>query len=199
MSENTELKKLGQKAYLGYHHDGIIDIILGLCTLGFGIRMAIDSPVFLFMSWVPILFYLPLKNRITVPRYGYVRFTSDRSRAILFSLVIVVGVVFLAFFIGLFVFASGNSIPQIVDQWLKQYHMLLLGGFAALALAGAAVFTGIRRFLGYALLFIAIIAIGIWMELPAPAYVIVLGAIIFLIGLWMLYRFMSSHPIISRE
>ena len=199
MSQNSELKKLGQKTYLEYHQDGIIDLILGLCTLGFGIRMATESPVFIFLSWVPILFYLPLKNRITVPRYGYVRFTSDRSRAILFSLAIVIGMVFLAFFFGFYVFASGNNIPPAFDQWLNRYHMLLLGGIVAAALAGAAIFTGIRRFYGYALLFIAVIALGITLGLPAPVYVIVIGTIIFLSGVWLLYRFINKHPNTSQE
>jgi hypothetical protein len=77
--------------------------------------------------------------------------------------------------------------------------MLLLGGIVAVALAGAAIFTGIRRFYGYALLFIAVIALGITLGLPAPVYVIAIGAIIFLSGVLLLYRFINKHPNTSQE
>lgn len=199
MSTAKEFKKLGRKTYLGYHQDGIIDIILGLCTLGFGIRMATETPVFLFLSWIPILFYIPLKNRITVPRYGYVRFTSDRSRSVIYALTIVVGIVLFAFFFGLYMFRVSDGIPPAIDLWLKEYHMVLLGGIAGITISGAAFFTGIHRFYGYALLFIAVPLIGVLLGIPEPTSVILLGAIIFLIGAWMLYRFLSTHPIIEEE
>ena len=199
MSTDNELKKLGRKTYLGYHQDGIIDIILGLCTLGFGIRMATDSVVFMFFSWLPILFYLPLKNRITVPRYGYVRFTSDRRTAIIFSITLIVGLVLLVFFFGLYVFNSSDGLPPVFDDLLAKYLMLFFGGMVAIGLFGAALFTGIRRFYGYALLFIIVPMFGIWLRIPEPIFVIILGTIIFLIGTWMLYRFVSTHPIAAKE
>ena len=80
MSQSDELKKLSRKAYLSYHQDGLIDILIGLGVLGFGLMMLTDSVVFNMMAWMPIIFYVPLKNRITVPRFGYVQFTSERVK-----------------------------------------------------------------------------------------------------------------------
>jgi len=72
MSQEKQFKDLGRKAYLSYHQDGLIDILIGLGILGFGLMMLTDSVVFNMLAWMPIIFYVPLKNRITVPRFGYV-------------------------------------------------------------------------------------------------------------------------------
>ena len=195
MSDNLKLKQLEKKAYTAYHQDGVLDIIIGLCLLGFGVRMATDSPAFLIMSWLPILFYLPLKNRITIPRFGYVRFNSERGITVKFSLAIAVGLVFVVFILGLIVFAGSQVLPTSIKGWLKEYHMLLLGGFAAIAFAGAGFFTGINRFYSYAVLIIIIILTGIWLGLPAPIYVIGIGILILMVGLVLVYRFMQKYPI----
>lgn len=199
MADNLDLKKLEKKAYLEYQQDGILDIIIGLSILGFGIQMATDSAAFLFLSWVPILFYVPLKNRITVPRFGYVQFDSDRSKTLKYSLAMVVGLVFLVFFMGIYIFTVGNNIPPTVNAFIKKYHMLILGGFAALTFMGVAIFTGVLRFMGYALLMPAVIAIGIWLDVPAPIYILIVGGLILLSGILLLFQFLKSHPIVSQD
>ena len=111
MNEKQAFDKLRRRAYLEYHKDGILDILIGLCVIGFGLNMLTDSSALLILSWMPIIFYVPLKNRITVPRFGYVRFDSDRSRSVRASMGILSGVLMLGLFIGIYVFTVGDKIP----------------------------------------------------------------------------------------
>ena len=46
MSQDKELKDLARKAYISYHQDGIIDILLGIGILGFGLMLLTGSVVF---------------------------------------------------------------------------------------------------------------------------------------------------------
>ena len=98
MSQDKQFKELSRKAYLSYHQDGLIDILIGLGILGFGLMMLTDSIVFNLLAWMPIIFYVPLKNRITVPRFGYVQFSSERTKKLRSLLVFLVGLLALIFF-----------------------------------------------------------------------------------------------------
>ena len=52
MSPTTEFKLLERRAYLSYHQDGVIDIIVGLGMLGFGIYLAIDQLFYMLAAWL---------------------------------------------------------------------------------------------------------------------------------------------------
>ena len=77
MAGKDGFSKLERKAYLSYHQDGLIDIIIGLCTVGFAVNMLADNATFTILGWMPVLFFAPLKNWITIPR---VSVTSDLIR-----------------------------------------------------------------------------------------------------------------------
>ena len=47
--------------------------------LGFGTFMMTDNIAFLMFGWFVMMMYVFLKNRITVPRFGYVRFESEKN------------------------------------------------------------------------------------------------------------------------
>ncbi|MCP5099100.1 MAG: hypothetical protein GY943_26400, partial [Chloroflexi bacterium] len=82
MAPNTNLKALRQKTYLSYHQDGIIDLMVGLSTLGFGISMAAEGSGFIVLSWIGFLLYAPLKKVITVPRLGFVKFDDEQTQRV---------------------------------------------------------------------------------------------------------------------
>ena len=191
MSQELDFSSLQRKTYQAYQQDGLIDIIIGWMVIGFGLNMIFDNAAFLFMGWFPILFYVPLKNRITVPRTGYVKFHA--SNKIVFGLVIAA---LLVLVLGMFIFfISGPDILSASMQaWLKQYYMLLLGVIAALCFLGAAALTGISRLYAYALLFLVMFSLGTWLNIPAAIYVIITGAIIEAVGIWMMVRFLRRYP-----
>ncbi len=201
MSQEQDFKKLQQRTYQSNHQDGLIDMIIGLSMIGFGLNMAFDSSVFLFMSWMTIIFYVPFKNRITVPRIGYVKFSTSKTNMIIG---VAVAVLLFVFLLGTFVYLIGdsnNSSPQLTDwlTWFRQYHMLVLGSIFALCCAGAALLTGIRRLYAYAVLTIGIFAAAFWLGVEPPIYVLTTGLLIEAVGIWLLVRFLRKYPLASEE
>ena len=194
MRDKSGLKGVARQAYLSYHQDGIIDIIVGIGIIGFGLMMLTGSVVFGFLTWMPTLFYVPLKNQITIPRFGYVRFTGEQEQRRKLFMVALIGVMTLSLFTGIVVFMIFDSWPFSLRELLSEYIMLILSGFFTLAALAAAVFTGLWRFIGYALIGIAITIIGIQLSVPDPYYVILIGIIILLAGLGLLIRFLREYP-----
>jgi len=196
MSQEQDFKKLQQRTYQSYHQDGLIDMIIGWSMIGFGLNMAFDNSAFLFFAWLPIIFYVPFKNRITVPRIGYVKFTASNR--------IVIGAVLaglLVLLLGLFVFflAGPDLIPTQISVWLRQNYMLLLGSIAALCFVGAALLTSITRLYAYAIIIVAIFAGGTWLDINPPIFVIATGLLIEAVGIWLLVRFLRNYPLASEE
>lgn len=144
MSQEQDFKKLQQRTYASYHQDGLIDIIIGWAIIGFGLNMALDNSAFLFISWLPIILYVPLKNRITVPRIGYVKFSSSNS-LILGIVLAVLMVLLLGIFILLIV--GPDLIPTQISEWFREYYLLLFGTIVGLGFAGVALATGITAFM----------------------------------------------------
>jgi membrane-associated HD superfamily phosphohydrolase len=194
MSQEKDFKKLQQKTYRSYHQDGLVDIIIGLAIIGFGLNIAFDNAAFLFMGWLPIVLYVPMKNRITVPRVGYVKFQSSNK--------IVIGLVLaglLVILLGLFVFViSGpDLLSEEMQDWLQQYYMLPLAVIAALCFTGAGLLTGITRLYVYALVFLFTFIVGNWLNLNPAIYVLSTGTVIEIVGLWLLARFLREHPLLE--
>ncbi len=192
MTQETDFKKLQVRTYQFYQQDGLIDIIIGLMIIAFGLNMVFDNSAFLFMGWFPIILYVPMKNRITVPRIGYVKFYASNK--------IVIGLVLaglLVLMLGMFVFfISGPDIISPEFQvWLKQYYMLLLGVVAALCFLGAGALTGITRLYFYSVLILVIFSLGTWFNSLPALYVILTGVIVEAVGIWMLVRFLRNYPL----
>jgi len=196
MSQEQDFKKLQQKTYQSNHQDGLIDIIIGLAIIGFGLNIAFDNAVFSFMGWLPIIFYVPFKNRLTVPRIGYVKFSA--SNKIVFGLVLG-GLLVLLLGVIVFVLSGRNAFSLDLQEWLRQYYMLLFGGVAAFCFLGAGLLTGITRFYVYAFLFLLIFAIGTWFNLHPSWYVLFTGSLIETVGLWMMVRFLRKYPLPEQE
>lgn len=194
MTKYLDFKKLERRAYLSYHQDGLIDIIIGIAVIGFGLNIAADTVIFGILTWLPVIFYVPLKNYFTAPRFGYVRFSSPRQTTIRLGLAVLVGLLGLLFFVGLYVFAISGSIPALFDAWLKRYHMLIFAFVGAGLLLGAALWTGIKRFYIYAVLTVGFTAAGIWLEIHPGVFLIALGSTILVTGIWHLLRFIRNNP-----
>ena len=196
MSQEKGFKKLQQKTYQDYHQDGLIDIIIGLGFIGFGLNMAFDNYAFLFMGWLPIIFYVPIKNRLTVPRIGYVKFHA--SNKIVYGLVITVLLVIMA---GLFIFfiSGPNIISEEMQDWLSQYYMLIFGVVAALCFLGAGFLTRITRLYVYALSVLIIFAAGTWFNVHPAVYTIFTGLLIETVGIWLMVRFLRKYPLPAGE
>ena len=62
MSQDKQFKQLERMAYLSYQQDGIIDLLVGWATLSYGLNIAMDTSIWTYLGWLPIVFYIPLKT-----------------------------------------------------------------------------------------------------------------------------------------
>lgn len=199
MTQDIRFKELRQKAYLAYHQDGLIDTLVGLGILGFGVNMMTDNSAFIVLSWLPFILYAPLKKAITVPRLGYVKFDSERTKSIKLTVSLLVGLTSLAFFLGMAIFLRNDSMSADMDVFLKKYHMLLLGSFVAAGFVVVGLLSGIKRFYLQAALAELVLIGGIELGLEPPAYVMIWGGLTFLIGLVLLVQFLRQYPAVGGE
>ena len=199
MSKHNNFKDLADRAYMAYHQDGIIDMLLGAGITGFGLQMVFDSSALIVLSWMPFLFYVPLKNHITAPRFGYVRFTGEQEERTRNTRLILIGLLTFTLFMGLFVFMAYCRVAPEVRELIGQNTMLLLGGLAALFLAVAAAATGLKRFYIYAALTLLFNIAGTFLPIHEGVTTMLLGLTILISGIWLLVRFMRAYPLPDEE
>jgi hypothetical protein len=181
----TELKK---KAYLTFHNDGILDILMGWNLLVIGVSLyKHDFSLFTTINGLaPLLFYSLIKSKITLPRLGHAQFHTRRTFSI--WLVGAVG--------GIFILAA-----LIYGFFFKDTSGFV--GPIALALLGIALtmvlVSGLNRILAYAILIPLFFIIGFGLRVLSPTIIIAAGGILILAGIWMLVKFLSTYPIQSGE
>jgi hypothetical protein len=196
MEHNINLKNLERKAYLSYHEDGILDLFIGFNILLFGLWILADM-VYLAGAFVAIStpIYTQMKKQITIPRLGYVKFTSSRTAKSqkTISLLIIAG--FLAFIPGVFLFITAGMGIQAPIQFLIEYGMIVIGVAGMVLIASIAYLTELRRLNIYAVLFLAIFLSGYFLSFPFVYYLIGLGTIILVSGAYLLIRFQHNYPL----
>ncbi len=195
MTPDIDLKKLEKKAYLHFHQDGILDLLIGLIILVFGIEMVLEHfwvlPAF---SFVIISSWMPLKKLITVPRMGNVVFRKSRQTVWLFVM---------AFF-GMFVFAVTLFIAMKQGTMsalaiFTMYPLLIAAILFSIPLGAGALYFGIRRFYAYIVMVFQVLVPGQHLYSHEPSRVIFTGAAIILCGAGVLLRFIRTYTIPSEE
>jgi hypothetical protein len=194
------LKELERRAYLSYHQDGILDMFIGFSILLFGMWMLADM-AYLAGAFVAIFtpIYAQVKKQITVPRLGYVKFAPSRmaksKRTVL--LLVIAGV--LAFIPGVLLFITTQRGILAPIQLLIEYGMIVIGVAGMVLLAAVAYITEIRRLYAYSALFFAMFTGGYFLSIPFVYYIMMLGAVIMLVGLYLLIRFLRTYPLPTGE
>jgi len=193
MSTTKDLDTLKRKVYLAYHQDGILDLTAAVVLLGFGTFMLTGSVVFLTMGAIFATLYTLLKNRITVPRFGYVRFESQEKTMAQYWFLLGFGVLVLLAFLAGNIFQSNS--PTELQALKQQYHMVPLSGmlFGLPALA-AAVFLGLKRFYLYALLTVGLPALGGWLNVETYIPILAVGFVMLAVGIGLLSSFLKKYP-----
>lgn len=189
-----DLKSLEKKAFTSYHEDGIIDIFAGAWILIFGIfTLYTDKP------WVagmfPVYgfpFFALAKKKITAPRIGFVEFSGQRRS---FMLMIYIGIVAIFSCFGVLFYT--DSFPSWVYAFLHRYPILSFGLIAGVLFLVCAWITRIVRFCLYALLIMAVTAIGQMFgpHIPYEFFPVILGLIILSGGILVLILFIHTYPV----
>lgn len=196
MSTTKEFDSLKRKVYLAYHQDGILDLVAGSVVLGFGLDMLTNNIAFLMIGWLAMMLYVLIKQRITVPRFGYVRFESEKKTVQKAWISVGIGVLFVAFFLTLNIFVSKKPTSPEMQAWIQRYHMVplsaMLFGLPALA---AALFLGLKRFYLYALLAVGLPLVGAWLNIETYIPIVTTGAVIIAFGAILLVNFLKKYPL----
>jgi hypothetical protein len=199
MSQDKQFKQLERMAYLSYQQDGIVDLLIGWGTLAFGLNMAFDSSVWTLLAWMPILFYVPLKNKITVPRLGYVKFDLNRGgpgkKIVIF--LILSFLLFMVLGIAVFLLSSRPAPPVIV--WIREYTLLFYGLVGLIGFGLAGLISGIRRLFLYAVLSLLLMGGGQLLGVEEYIPFLLLGGSILVFGAVLLTRFVRRYPLAVEE
>jgi hypothetical protein len=196
MNTTNELDTLKHKIYLAYHQDGILDLAAAAVLLGFGTFMATNSVVFLILGGIFASQYVLMKQRITIPRFGYVRFEPQEKTISKLWFLMGFGVLVLLAFIALSIFINNRPGSPEMQSWMQRYHMIpysaMLFGLPALA---AAVFLGLKRFYLYALLAVVLPALGAWLNVETFIPILATGLVLLIFGIALLSSFLKKYSI----
>lgn len=202
MTKQNTLRDIEKKTYMSYHQDGLIDIVVGLYALTFGLGIIADILLESgFMTIVPgvlIAVVLPLwvvaKRKITMPRIGYVNIGTKGSNKVfaLFLGLMVAGLG--AFFLfTMLTFESGR--PEWIETILFQYGMIWIGLGAAVVGSLFAYTMGLKRLHVYGLLSLALFAGGYFLSVPFQYLLLLVGGIIIASGAVLLVQFIHKYPL----
>ena len=197
---SKDFSALKQKAFTAYHQDGILDLVYAVVLLGFGTFMLTDNVVFLGLGTIIAALYIPMKQQLTVPRFGFVRFESEQKSLTKAWILMGIGVlVLLIVFIARYFVGDTSSSPEM-QALTQQYHMVPLTGllFGIPALA-AFLYFKLPRFLLYGILTVVLPALGGWLNIETFIPVLVLGGLVLVISFIMMFRFRKRYPISKEE
>ncbi len=202
MTQQNTLREIEKKAYMSYHQDGLLDIVVGFYVLAFGLGIVADKilefgfgaimPSILIAIVLPI--WIAAKRKITMPRIGFVKFGARGSSK------------FFAILLGLAVAGLGVSMLfafMVMGQngrpwWLEvlfQYGMIWIGLGAAVIGSLFAYTMGLKRLHGYGLLSFALLAGGYFLSIPFEYLLLVIGSVIIASGAVLLVQFIRRYPL----
>jgi len=203
MTKQNTLREIEKKAYMSYHQDGLLDIVIGLYALAFGLGIIIDRiwdlsfatimPAILIAIVLPI--WIQSKRKITMPRIGFVKFGARGSNK-LFALLLGLSIAGLGVFMlfGVFMTTGQNGRPWWLEM-LFQYGMIWIGLGAAVIGSLFAYTMGLKRLYGYGLLTLALFASGHFLRIPFEYLLLAIGSVIIASGAALLTQFIRRYPL----
>ena len=193
MNTKSSINQLKRKAYLDFHQDGIIDILLGATILGFAFMIMLDNIIFSSLSWLSFTLYTSFKNAITIPRFGYVQFREENKKTGL-ALGLGIGLLILVLVLGILFILGPDRLPLAPLTFLRKFHVYLMSGIGAILMVIFGLGTGIKRLLAYGLGFLTAIAVSFLLEIRGELTLMAAGGVILLIGLVLMFRFIRRYP-----
>jgi hypothetical protein len=200
MSEKINLKNLEKNAFISYHEDGIIDIFAGIWILIFGLLSIFTERV--WVAGMFLVYGVPiwgiLKNKITVPRMGYVKFKNGQISQIKKTVFIILLVVYACAFV-LYILEDYYTIPSWICMLIQGYPILVFGFAVTLSFIMGAWIVQIHRFYAYAVLS-AFLSVGCHAVNSPFGYVpILLGILIMGGGMVRIKQFIHTYPVESEQ
>jgi hypothetical protein len=186
-------KKLRQKLLMIYHEDGILDLVVGVSVLMLAGVMGFDLPALIGLIGIPLTFYIPLKDRVTIPRIGFIQFEAEKAtRKRLISLLLIG----LAAFVVLALLGPiQNWISSSFTEMIRNNDVLIFAVIlSGILFAGGQILNN-SRFRIYALLSLVLVIAACFIEFRVWIPVFVVGLTMEALGLAKLINFQKTYPV----
>ncbi len=144
--------------------------------------------------WIPAMLLKWLKDRISVPRMGYVTFRPRFSTKVVKNTAKII--ISLMVFPLLFLIIFQNSHPRI-DAFLAVNLELIIGVFLALLVIAAGITTGTPRYTVYGSGLILLSILSRLNIVQFSLVFVVSGGFFLLVGSAILIRFIIKNPIVD--
>jgi hypothetical protein len=197
MTDKNPIFQLNRQSYQEFQQDGIIDILVGASLLGFALWLQLNIPLFAFICWLSVSFYKLLKNKLTIPRIGFVRFEEDRKQFILS--VIAASIVLVLLLVARFLILEGRSPQSYLAVLLRKNHPYIMSSIGAVLMIAFGLWRGLNRFKLYGLLFLGLLVVFFLGNIPGQMALFSAGGGIFVIGCYLLITFLRKHPLIGES
>jgi hypothetical protein len=153
--------------------------------------MAFEQTAFIGLIGIPAIFYIPLKNQISVPRMGLIRFDSPKKSRHLLTIITLLGIALLVLFVLGYTLLSGSeAVRELIWQNEILIFAVLLAGF--LFVIGTLMKN--KRFMVYAILSLILVALTQLLDLRLWISVAGLALIMILVGTILLIQFRRQYP-----
>jgi hypothetical protein len=201
MGERINLDEIERRAYLSYHEDGLIDIVLGI-GLFIASLWAYVEMVWLMGGMIVSLtpMYMGMKKKYTFPRIGEVTFSKDRTRRSQNSMTFLVIMNVVGVLLG-FVFwiaFSGDTRPQWILLMIDNYPAVFgIAGGIIWAVVGY--ITDLTRFYRYSAATLVVIGSANFIPTPFIAHMLLLSVIVMMSGFLQFQSFKGKYPIVEEN
>ncbi len=187
-------EELSRKYYF-YHHDGLLDIFIGLGVLLAGAGFLAGMP---WMGGIWAAIMLPVwasaRKAVTYRRAGDVQPRRGERARMWLLMSVLVGVLALGVLTSS-VFVLGSGSQPALCAFLDSYFNLALGAGLAICPLLIAAILGLPRYYAYALLTLAVFAAGQPLDWPFWIGLVAVGGSMTLAGCGVLARFIQTHPV----
>jgi hypothetical protein len=186
-------KKLRQKLLMIYHEDGILDLVVGISILMLAGVMRFNFVALIGLIGIPLIFYIPLKDRVTIPRIGFIQFEAEKTtRRRLISLLLIG----LAAFIVLALLGPiQNWLSSSFTEIVRNNDVLIFAVILAGILFACGQILNNSRFRIYAPLSLALVIAAYLIGFRVWIPVLSVGLTMNALGLAKLINFLNKYPV----
>jgi len=201
MGERINLDEIERRAYLSYHEDGLIDIVLGI-GLFIASLWAYVEMIWLMGGMIASLtpMYMGMKKKYTFPRIGEVTFSKDRTRRSQNSMTFLVIINVIGVLGGLVFWMafSGDTRPQWILLMIDNVPAVLgIAGGIIWAVVGY--ITDLTRFYRYSAATLVVIGSANFSSTPFIAHMLLLSVVVLVSGLLQFQSFKGKYPILEEN
>ena len=199
MNDRIDLKEIERRAYLSYHEDGLVDILVGICLFIASLYAYVEM-IWLAGSMVAVMtpMYMVMKKKYTFSQIGQVTFSKSRTGRTknTFYFLIAMNFVFLLLGFAFWKAFSGDTQPQWMLLMIENFP-IVIGIVGAAIWAAVGYIAELTRFNRYAAATLVVMGSANFIPTPFLAHMVLLSVIIMVSGYLQFQSFKRKYPIVQ--